>query len=370
MPLRAFRYVFVLLALVCLSSVANAKIVSAKGMATVSYSEWSPGASGRQAALTKAKANALQRYIADSNDAMSRMFEAREAQFTANINNYILDATVLSQQQDKAAKTYTVVVRADIDADRLMNDLGSGAASASDVAANAHQTITFLFVARQQASVQNFDAKVYQRTDTHNGMNHNTDEGESIHAHNIGTSASENRDTVATTTTGGSVTRKADRVEWQLANTDQIDTIVTGVFSNAGYDVVDASQVQGASNGLLNVSAIQQAYSHGNDLPPTLQVDATRGVQQAGVRYLALGTLDIGMPGTDPVSGNQRDYVTVTAKLYDVSGRFARTVASIGPVQFAGLGPDPSVAQTNALQQAAKQVAQQMVDQLNNKGIH
>lgn len=370
MPLRAFRYFFVLLALVCLSGIANAKMVSAKGMATVAYSGWSLGASERQTALTKAKVNALQRYIADSNDAMSRMFEAREAQFTASINNYVLDATVLSEQQDKSAKTYTVVIRADIDADRLTNDLGSGAASASDVATNAHETITFLFVARQQASVQSFDARVYQRTDTHNGMSHNTDEGESIHAHNVGTTASETRDTVSATTTGGSVTRKADKVDWQLANADQINTIVTGVFSNAGYDVVDASQVQGASNGLLNVTAIQQAYSHGNDLPPTIQVDATRGVQQAGVRYFALGTLDIGLPSTDPVSGNQRDYVTVTAKLYDVSGRFARTVASIGPVQFAGLGPDPSIAQTNALQQAAKQVAQQMVDQLNNKGIH
>lgn len=370
MSLKAIRYAFALLALLCLSGIANAKTVSEKGMATVSYSFWSPGASGRQAALTKAKVNALQRYVADSNDAMSRMFEAREAQFTANINNYVLDTTVLSAEQDKSAKTYTVVVRADIDADRLMNDLGSGAASASDVAARAHQTITFLFVARQQSSVQSFNAKVYQRTDTHNGMSHNTDEGESIHSHNIATSASESRDTVATTTTGGSVTRKAAKVDWQLANTDQINTIVTGIFSNAGYDVVDADQVQGASNGLLNVTAVQQAYSHGNDLPPNIQVNTTRGVQQAGVRYLALGTLDIGMPSTDPVSGNQRDYVTVTAKLYDVSGRFARTVASIGPVQFAGLGPDPSVAQTNALQQAARQVAQQMVDQLNNKGIH
>lgn len=370
MSLKAVRYALALLALLCLSSVANAKIVSGKGMATVSYSGWTLGASERQSALTKAKVNALQRYVADSNDAMGRMFEAREAQLTANIGSYVLDATVLSAQQDKSAKTYTVVVRADIDANRLMNDLGSGAASATDVAAHAHETVTFLFVARQQASVQSFDAKVYRRTDTHDGMSHDTDEGESIHAHNIGTSASENRDSVSATTTGGSVTRKADKVAWQLANTDQINTIVTGVFSNAGYDVVDASQVQGASNGLLNVTAIQQAYSHGNDLPPATQVDATRGVQQAGVRYLALGTLDVGMSSTDPVSGNQRDYVTVTAKLYDVSGRFARTVASIGPTQVAGLGPDPSIAQTNALQQSAKQVAQQMVDQLNNKGIH
>ena len=76
------------------------------------------------------------------------------------------------------------------------------------------------------------------------------------------------------------------------------------------------------------------------------------------------------MQDIDPVSGNTRVTVTVTGKIYNVSGRFARTLSSVGPVQFAGLGPDATVARTNALQLASQKAAQQMVDELNNKGIH
>lgn len=370
MSLKALWCTLFLLAVVCVGGVAAAQTVSAKGMATVAYSGWSLGATERQEALKKAEGNALERYIANSDAARARIFEARQEQFLSHVNDYILGVTTLSEDQDKSAKTYTVVVRADINATRLMNDLGTGSASAADASTHSHQTMTFLFVARSQASVQSFANKVYQRTDTDSRMNRHADEGESLRAHDIGTSDSTQEHTSHATTTGGSVIRKADRVDWTLANTDQVNTVMTGVFSDAGYDVVDADQVEGASGGLLNISAIRDAYSHGNDLPPQMRVNATRGVQQAGIRYFAIGTLDIGMPNKDPVSGNSRVYVTVTAKAFDVSGRFARTVVSIGPVQFAGLGPDASVAQTNALAQAAKQAAQRMVDQLSNKNIH
>jgi hypothetical protein len=145
---------------------------------------------------------------------------------------------------------------------------------------------------------------------------------------------------------------------------------MTGVFADAGYDVVEADQVEGASNGLLNIDQIRGAYGHGDDLPSKLTHDATQGVQQAGIGLFALGTLDVGMQDIDPVSGNTRVYVTVTGKVYNVQGRFARTLSSVGPVQYAGLGPDASVARTNALKIAAQKAAQQMVDELNNKGLH
>ena len=85
--------------------------------------------------------------------------------------------------------------------------------------------------------------------------------------------------------------------------------------------------------------------------------------------YLALGTLDIGMQDTDPVTGLTRIYVTVTAKLIDVTTRFPRTVSSVGPVQFSGTGPDASVAQTNALKRAADSAARELAAQLNNAKV-
>ena len=86
--------------------------------------------------------------------------------------------------------------------------------------------------------------------------------------------------------------------------------------------------------------------------------------------YLALGTLDVGMKSKDPATGLVRVNVTVTGKVLDVSGRFPKTASSVGPVQIAGLGPNPTVARTNALSKAAETAARQLSDELNAKGFH
>lgn len=347
-----------------------AQTVSEKGTANVTYSGWSLSAADRQAAMRKAEVNALERYIADSDAAKSRIFDGKRDQIAAHVDDYILGTTQLSEEKDKHAKTYSLVIRADINVNRLMNDLGTGSASAAQVASGSHGVMTFLFVARSQASVQSFDARVTHRTDTDSNTAQSTNEGEAVHAHEIDTSDGRSDHTSDTVTTGGSTLTQADKVRWTVADASEVDTAMTGVFSDAGYDVVEADQIEGASGGMVNVEKIRDAYSHGNDLPPSLMYSTTQGAQRAGVDYLAMGTLDVGMPDHDPVSGNVRVFVVVTGKVMAVKGRFARTVASIGPVQYAGLGPDASVARVNALKAAADQASHQMVDTLASKGIH
>lgn len=347
-----------------------AQTVSEKGMASVTYTGWSLSASDRQEALKKAEANALERYIADTDAAKSRIFDAKKNGIISHIDDYILGSTTLNEQQDKDAKTYSIVIRADVNSTKLMNDLGTGSASATEVATNGHGTMTFLFLARSQSSVQSFDDRVTKRADTDGNYSQKTSEGESVRSDNIGTSDTKSVHASVTVTTGGNTLRQADKLNWSISNASEVDTAITGVFSDAGYDVVEADQVEGASGGLVNIANIRNAYSHGNDLPSNVMYDTTQGVQRAGVNYLALGTLDIGIPDRDPVSGNVRVFVVVTGKVLDVQGRFARTLVSIGPVQYAGLGPDASVARVNALKEAANQTAHQMVDVLSNKGIH
>jgi hypothetical protein len=342
---------------------------SEKGMGSVNYG-WRLTAENRQEATQKAKVNAIERYIADTNTARSRVFDRQRDRIAAHIDDYVLGATLLSEEDNKSAKTYSVTVRADINNTRLLNDLGDGSASGADVASTQHNTMTFLFLSRSQASVQTFDAKVYKRVDVDANSTRKTSEGESVRSNNVSTSDTVDEHASVAATSGGSTTRKADKIDWTVSRASEINTAMTGVFANAGYDVVEADQVEGASNGLLNIDQIRGAYSHGDDLPSKLTHDATLGVQQAGIGLLALGTLDVGMQDVDPVRGNPRVYVTVTGKVYNVQGRFARTLSSVGPVQYAGLGPDASVARTNALKIAAEKAAQQMVDELNNKGLH
>lgn len=351
------------------STSSHAEMASEKGMGGVTYS-WRLSATERQEAIKKAEINAIERYIAETDAARSRIFQQQRNKLASHLSDYILGTTVLNEENDKSTKSYNVVIRADINGTRLLNDLGSGSASAADMAKQSHSMLTFLFVARSQSSAQSFDAKVYRRADVDASASRTTSEGESIRGSEVGTSDHISGHRSISTTTGGSTTRKADKIEWTVAQASEINTAMTGLFADAGYDVIEADQVEGASNGLLNIAKIRGAYSQGDDLPSKLARDATQGVHAAGIGLLAMGTLDVGMQDIDPVSGNVRIHVTVTGKVYDVRGRFARTISSVGPVQYAGLGPDASVARTNALRMAAKKAAQQMVDELNNKGIH
>ena len=127
--------------------------------------------------------------------------------------------------------------------------------------------------------------------------------------------------------------------------------------------------MEGDSGGKLSIERIRSEFSTGDDLGSEVLRSTVDGVRNAGIPLLAYGTLDVGMQDVDPISGNVRVTVTVTGKVLDVTGRFPRTVTSVGPVQYFGLGSDASVARTNALAQAAERAAEQMVDELNVKNV-
>lgn len=347
---------------------AAAQTVSARGTGSASYG-LRLSADTRAEALEKAKINALEAHIAESGAAKLRLFEARRTELLGQIDRYVLSAVVLSDNEDKKAKVYSMTVRAEINATLLQVMLDSGSAVAG--ASTAHKSLlTFLFMARSQDTVQTFQDRQYNRADVSVGYEEKTNEGESFRGNSVGTSGSINRSSSVATTTGGSTTQRSDSVTWKVANAAEINTAMTGAFSAAGFEVVEAEYIEGESRGLLSIERIRQDFSTGDDLSPETLRNTANGVRAAEIPYIAVGTLDVGMRDRDPASGNTRVFVTVTGKVLDVTGRFPRTVSSVGPLQYAGLGPNESVARTNALREAAEQAARQMINELNIKSVH
>jgi len=367
--------IVLLACLVALGPGVHAQAVSSKGVATVAF-DGKLNAAVKDRALQEAKVNALDRYIAQTDAAKSRNYEMARARLVGSIDSYVLSATVLSEEGDAKAGRYTVTIRAEINGPRLENALVGGSAVASTPTAQK-SLMTFVFVARQQGSVQAFDDKVYKRIDTSASGSASGDyqrdatESERITSDSISTSdkinarASYKEDSSASITTGGSTTTKADVVTWNVTRADEINSVMTGTFTSAGFEVVEAEYV-----GQLDVEAIRKGYGTGEDLSPGALQSAVRGVQSAGgFRYFAIGKLDVGMRDKDPATGLTRVYVTVSGKVLDVSGSYPRTVSSVGPEQFAGLGPSETVARTNALKEAAGAAAERLVNELNARGV-
>jgi len=356
-----------------------AQTVSAKGVATVSY-RWRVDPILRQDALRQASLSAVEAHIAETSAAKVRLFNDRREEYAQRIERYVLSTVLLREDTDKKSKTYTVVVRAEINASLLNADLNASSAM-HNTAPQARSLMTFVFLSRMQESSRSFDARVTTRVDSTAGATveddykENTSEGERISGSRISTDGSISRhgstlvNTTVSTTTGGSTLRQADKVVWRVATASEVNSVMTGVFSNAGFEVAEAEYVEGDSGGKLSIERIRSEFSTGDDLGSEVLRSTVDGVRNAGIPLLAYGTLDVGMQDVDPISGNVRVTVTVTGKVLDVTGRFPRTVTSVGPVQYFGLGSDASVARTNALAQAAERAAERMVDELNVKNV-
>jgi hypothetical protein len=165
--------------------------------------------------MNNAALNALEAYVAETGAAKVKLFEQHRAEFAGNVNRYVLSSVILSEQEDKKAKTYTVVVRSQINATLVQATLDGGSATANASSAN-RSLLTFVFVARSQDSVQSFDDKAYRRADVTTSYDEKTREGESFRGNSVSTSGNRTETASVAVTTGGSVTRKSDNVTWKL----------------------------------------------------------------------------------------------------------------------------------------------------------
>jgi hypothetical protein len=339
--------------------------VSIKGMAEISYDSWSkPDKKEIKKAKNKAVESAISRWASKQGGSFLKNFETVRPQVIKNLNDYVFGIKVVDEETNKDSKTYSVVIKAELDDVRLKNLVSS----ASDVA-NASEDdlsyMTFVFVSRRQALVQSFDDKVYKRKDS--SVSEQGTEAEEATESGVEYASESSR--TEKTTTGGSTTKRADKIEYTVSNANEISIAMTEVFGSNGFEVVEAEYLEEETDGLISVDAFKKDFSYGDDISSSTRRNAAKGARMVDIPFIALGTLDIGMQDKDPSSGLTRVFVTVTGKLISVKKRFPKTVASVGPVQFAGVGPNQTVAERNALKLAAQNAANELVNQMNAKGV-
>ena len=375
-----------LMALVMATAVitAQAQVATARGKASVTYESSLFGTKAspevKERALKEAQVKAVEFYYAEAGESQSANFDAIRDKVAASLDAFILDTTVLDEQDQTDKRTYTVTVRTSINVAKLRNAVKSGSATQA-VAKGDKSKLTFLFVSRQVDSEKAFDDRVYQRVDqgvkveAKGTVSKNGAEGESVRSGRVATNASANRSVSVeakrtdTIETGGSTTRKSSESTWRIFPSANLNATFTGIFASAGFKVLEAAYVEPYTNGLLKIKNVENDYKSGNDLDPATLRDIVRGLQAAQIPYLAFGTLDVGLTDTDPASGLKRVAVTVTGKILDLSTGIPENLSTVGPVQYAGIGPTEAEARGNALKKAADSAARELVSQLTNIGL-
>jgi hypothetical protein len=342
-----------------------AQIATEQGVGQITYKGWgSPGAKVRQEAIQKAKLNALTRFAAKFSQANALNYEKIRGKVESEIDMYVPDHYIIDEEVDKAAKVYRVVIRATINNTAIDVELQKVSAIHS-ATEDERSFLTFVFVAREAKVVKKFDerktTRVVEESSEDQSEVSSAEEGE------LKFSAESRKDKIRTT--GGSTVQKSDQIQYDVSNSHEINTAMSNIFSTAGFEVVDAEYLTDETDGLVDVERFIEDFRYGDDITGKTRRDAVKGCRSVDVMFFAIGTLDVGMKDVDPTSGLTRVFVSVTGKVMSLKKRFPKTVASVGPIQFSGIGPTQTVAKTNALKLAAEKAAKELTAQLRAKNI-
>ena len=363
-----------------LASSALAQVQQAKGKATVTYQGREASADDKARATLAAQLKAVEFYYAEAGQSEAENFDAIREKIVANPDRYILDTTPLAEEEVKDKKQYTVTVRVALNVANLRNAVKSNSAVVKGGTA-ARSPLAFMFVSRQVDSTRSFDDRIYKREDQKANIKADVQvsekgsEGESLGRGKISTNASTSSKVsgsmqhTASIETGGSTTRRASESTYRLLPSANLAQVFSSNFTRAGFKVSEAAMVEPYTDGQFKVAVVEEDYKSGMDLKPATLASLVRGMRVAQIPYVALGTLDVGMADTDPNTGLMRVAVSVNAKLLDISQTIPDTIASVGPVQFAGVGPTEEEARGNALKLAANNAARELTSQITNLGV-
>ena len=349
-----------------------AQVASERGVGSIQVRRRA-SAEQKDMALHVARLSALDRYVARLSIEQQRAYQDIKQTNDAQLAQYIISDLIVDEEIVDGY--YTVVVRSDINTKLLEQFLMETAGYSAEVSATASEIVAIM-IARSTASVEDFDDTVSRQASrttasrAEGSASRAGVESEAVARRSVATNEQVEAEVQVEasasveTQSGGSVVRRADITKWRVSEASGIASQLSGILTDVGLNIIPSEFVP-----TVDLEAIRSDFGEGDDLKPATKLAMANALKDESIPYVLIGTLDVDLPSVDPVTGNERVYVTVNAELLNLAGRFPRVEAAIGPVQFAGLGPSESVARNNALTMAAQAVGKDLLDRLTKKDV-
>jgi len=346
-----------------ISQIANAETVKFRAMGAVNYEQSSvfsskPPKDTEGRAVSLAIDAAWDKYVSGFSDAKRNAYSIVKRSILDRRDDFIIGHRVIDKINDEDNKKYTVQVRVEIDDSAIQKIIFDSTKKGNE----SGEYFSWIFVTRAQDSVKSYMDKVTKINKAESGGSDIQD----VVIDGNSTAVTQEKSSYKKSTSGGSTEKKRDKVKWTKLSSKEIDAAMGEALVNAGYEAVDFGDLhsEGCSDRSKSVEEIRDEFVENTDLPKKTESAIKRTAKDCEVKYTAIGSLDIMMQQTDPVTGLIDVTVSVIAKVYDTSKRFPKQIASVGPVQHHGLGDSEQVARSNALKESAKQAANTMINQL------
>jgi hypothetical protein len=347
--------------------VAQGDVLRYSAAGTAAIKKAKPSAEESTEALNNAKRTLLAKVIADQDT--TRRERLGEMISSLNPDDYFVSGSLViaDTRIDPKVKVLTLVAQADVDSDRFNKVLDQGTAKAA--AAGEQKFVAWVFAARRQASVKEYEPETFNRVTTQEKV----ENAASAKAAGGGAETSEAQTKQSSASSSGGVLRKSDNIEYIVAEEQRarIDKALSSVLVSRGLKPVPSSDLQVNSGGKLKISAVMEDFKTATDISDDNKALVMNAALSAEVDYFATGTVTINAKSRDGTTGKTRIAATVDAQIlgFRKSRKGDRYVgsfvaASTGSKVVIAIGTDQTEAENKAIEEASTIAGNILCDQI------
>jgi len=356
---------FLVLVLILFSFNINSQNITEKGIATVELAKNScrdgkpTDRNKNLEALRKAKISAWSNFISSLPGDRASIYYSRESEFLTNIDEYISDYVILTNNCSKKERSFSITIRATINESKFTNTLVSNSPGSSKADLSG-QGIVVLVVPRKTSEALSFDDKVTKQSLSQSNLSAN----EVMLMDENSVSISESSSLRQSVTTGGSTSVKATKRSYIIGDLNDASTQINSILNPLGMRTFTAARLENlAKRSGYNdfLKEVLDQYSgkigeYGANISPQKQDDIVNmiiDVGQGRLNYFLLGTVDTSLPRIDPDTGAFKSDVLVNIQLFKIDDFFgAEPVASVGPEIMTAFGETDVLSEKAALKKA------------------
>jgi hypothetical protein len=344
-------------------SLSHAELIRVTGVGQLTYAN-QVTAKIKAQVIANAKLSAFRKFMAGASSGRQSVYENIESQFLARLDVIIPEYTIQREIDDSDAKEYKVLLSAAIDSvqvDRIFDDAGR-----KNILGGTFVTLFVARVATEQTQKKFDDRRTKVSESDSAGKQRETAASSAS-----GSVESIEKQKFSRRSSGGSRVKRTKRAkltyEPELEISGSVGSAIGEVLVAAGYETVPYDE--------LDVEPLDEVLENGGGfkkngkLKKKLIKEYRNAAKDAEIKYFGYGDIEIGIPQDDPVTGQMVLTAYVNFKVWDVSGRLAKEVATVKKKMVKVSGTDQRLMEMKAGNAAAIAAGNTVISQLQIKAI-
>lgn len=325
----------------------------------------------RMAALSAARVAAWKNYLGTLQGAKLDNVVANERTFLDGLDSILVDVSVVDERcAGPAATNCTVSVKATVNESIVDSRLRQQAIASSGGKSASQEDIAFLVMARVADSQTSFDTRVTRRAESTVGTSGSSASADASASNRSGASEATAESASVTqaskTVTGGSQENKRDRTKYVAwPSIDDLQNRVGEALNNSRIGTVPWEELV-TNCGVADNDPFSKLYaeSETGQLPAPIRNDTFKKLKDCQLNKIILASIEVDGYRQDPNTGLWLATGNMNITMFDLSGRFARSVGSANRT-FSGRAEKVTDAGRAALANAARAASDVVINQLS-----